>query len=426
MLRKKIKIKKPNGMRICLIILLVISLFLTQTKLNTSNYTLLYNIEKTFIVIVAFLGILFSFGKIVLKKREFMAYAMILVPYIIIIALSIIEAAIAGEISVRYTISEASGPFVMTLAAILVYKYLDRNIIDLLFWALLINNSIYVIIFAIKYGISGFMHFIEIADNYKNFSLELHEITFIWGLLIIYYFTTGLYKTEKNKFVCAIVFCILGFKRILIGAIIIVVGITTFLHAWSKNGKESESKKGIYFVGIIMFMCCVAWLIISSTTLIDQLADLLGINLMSRGHSIQENGVVGLYGRLDGKYELSLTYLGKGFGYVNREMINYAHSLQSFATTGFHNDILKYYIDLGCIPWTLLFLNLTLFNTRRIYKYFSKQQSINYLMITGMTLVCWTTDNLATYPNYLFAFAAVFVTLLLESKNIVRSNVKNG
>lgn len=415
MLKKEIIIiKKPNWMHICLVVLLVISLFLTQTKLNTANYALLYNIQKIFIVIVAFLGIYYNSEKIVLKKQETITYAIILVPYIVILVLSIIEAAMSGAISVRYTVSEASGPFVMTLAAILVYKYIAKNIIDLLFWALFINNSIYVVLFVIKYGMSGFLHFIEIADDYQNFSLELHEITFIWGLLIIYYFATELYKIEKFKFVCSIIFCVLGFKRILIGAIIITIILMLFLRSRFKLGKISNIKAGIIIAGIVMFICCVAWLIISSTSLIDQLADMFGINLMSRGHRVQANGTLGIYGRLDGKYKLAFTYLGKGFGYVNLQMINYAHSLKSFATTGFHNDILKYYIDLGCIPWIILFLNLTIFNAKRIYKYFSEQKSIGYLMITGITLVCWTTDNLATYPNYLFAFATVFITILLN------------
>lgn len=56
------------------------------------------------------------------------------------------------------------------------------------------------------------------------------------------------------------------------------------------------------------------------------------------------------------------------------------------ATTGFHNDILMYYIDLGCIPALVFFYYLTVKSMKKIRDFIGTHAAINYSLFDSVCL----------------------------------------
>lgn len=128
--------------------------------------------------------------------------------------------------------------------------------------------------------------------------------------------------------------------------------------------------------------------------------------------SIQLNGRDRILNRLKDYYVFSPFYIGKGNGFVHRFLIDYAQNSSSAHATTLHNDILRYYIDLGFIPSILFFLNLSYWNVNRLRKKFSVNSAYHYILLSILAVICWTTDNLTTYPNFLLIYNLALLSLI--------------
>lgn len=399
----RLTIRKPRVDSMIMGAFILYSLFLTQTLFGTNNYILLYNLHEIAITIICVIVLATSKMRIRLSKIETYAYAILLVPYIALTLISIVEVSIGQGFSLKETLSANYSPMLMCVAAIIAYRYFGDRIVDVIYYMACINYIVYIIYFVNMNGLGGIIEYIVTGEEIGPKILEVHEATFIFGLMFVYYVINGNFKQNKVKGIVCLCFAILGYKRILFLAVI--VGLVTY---WIVRKK---SKKITIIYAVSLLLMCLGWLFFVTSDLYELVAAYFLIELNSRTFTD-----TGLYARLNGYYTISPSYIGHGVGFVNTKMREYASRVSGFVTTGFHNDILRYYIDIGFIPCILYFFNMTVLNARRIIKMFSQNQANKFLCLLCVTLIGWTTDNLASYPNYLFVQNILFLEILLGNK----------
>ena len=138
------------------------------------------------------------------------------------------------------------------------------------------------------------------------------------------------------------------------------------------------------------------------------------------GANINTNGRVEIYGRIADEAQFSLGYFGRGLGIVD-QLLEY-YNVASYALL--HNDLLKFYIELGFIG---LFLYLASYGMMFFLaeKYFGKSCMCYLFLITIYTMIIFATDNTSIYMIYLIPmYITIFATL--SSKKIQDNKKGSG
>lgn len=382
-----------------LVILFVSCFFLTQTYFGTADYGLLNRVYLVLMVCVCVFIIIKTHGVITLPHTEKMTYYMLVIPYFILLIWSFILCVLERQITFSKVISEIKPRILVPFTGCLMYYYFKDRVVSPIFWAACINYIFYIGAFIRIYGISGMFQYIALTDlaGVGERPLEAHEITFIFGILIVYYVLTWKREQHPIKLGVSILFCLFGFKRILLFALTISLLLYILVVKFLKGNNRTPM-----YIGWTLFILCIVWIVVSGGGGLTSLSQKFNIELSSR------DKIIGL---LEDYYYLNLTYIGKGVGFVHQKMMVYVRAKQS-ATTGFHNDILMYYIDLGCIPALMFFYYLMVRCMKKIHDFFGFNAVVNYAIILCCTIICWATDNLATYPNYLMVYNILVLILI--------------
>lgn len=390
-----------------LIVFMIISFFLTQSYFGTSNYGLIGKVYIIAMIIASILIIIKGKAIIVIKNFEKKLAFILLCPYIYMFLYSLLLSVTKKEITIKHVFSESMIPILMPLAAVCIYKCFRKYIFNAIFYAAVINYTIYIIEFIRIYGTKGLLRFITLTESAPigKKPLEVHELTFIFALLIIYYVWNINEKNNKIKLFISTIYCILGFKRILILAII----LSLIFHVIFRK-IDSNSKRKVYLniIATLILIFSIIWIFMSATNFFTDIA---------HKYNIQLNGRDEITDILKGYYDLSILYIGKGIGFVHQRMLHYVQHNEYAVTSGFHNDILRYYIDLGFIPCVFYLWYLIVRCINKFRKIFTIEVSEVYTMLLIMTIICWMTDNLSTYPNYLFVFNILILHIAYSEKN---------
>lgn len=415
----QIKIKKESYLskiiiRIPIILFMIVSFFLTQSYFGTSNYGIISKIYILVIGLICIFIIAKDKARIVIKAFEKKLAFILVAPYIYMFLYSLCLSIIQKEMTIKHVLSESMIPILMPLAAMVVYRYFYKNIVEAIFYAAVINYTFYIIEFIRINGIKGLLTFIKLTENASlgKKPLEVHELTFIFALLIIYYIWN--WDKEKNKFklLISIVYCILGYKRILILGIILAV---VFHMVFKRINSIYKKRNFLSVIAILILLFSVFWIYASATTFFVDIADKFNIELSGRAE---------IKDILMGYYDLSVLYIGKGIGFVHQTMLDYVNNNKYAVTSGFHNDILRYYIDLGFIPCIIYFWYFIVRCMNKLSKIFNTEIAEGYIMFLIMTIVCWMTDNLSTYPNYLFVFNILILHIAYTEKFKLNKKLK--
>ena len=84
-------------------------------------------------------------------------------------------------------------------------------------------------------------HYIALTDiaGLGERPLEVHEITFIFGILIVYYVLTWKEKRHPVKLCISVLCCLFGFKRILLFALALSIVLYLLLIKFLKENKST-------------------------------------------------------------------------------------------------------------------------------------------------------------------------------------------
>ena len=400
---------------ILMISLIALSYFSYESKRGL-NINLGYYFPFIAGAIVIFLAlIIYIQNRRKFESNQVKGFLLLLIPEIIVIVYTFFVWIFSG-----YTISYVSRGFSNILLYVLpivqaffvIYIFKDKGA-DIVFKGTVLNYTIILLIYIIQNGVFSLFNtiYLSIFDNTGvKTILEAHQVTFVLGLFLVYYIMNKP-KDNKLKIIISIIYLILGLKRILIGGIVVALVIAFILN---KIKNLQIMSKIVTIMGILSILLCYGWVYSIKSGALEEFSNRESINFMTRFKLF--NGVSTLY-------ELKPSYLGKGIGYVSKW-----REEQLSQTIGLHSDLLKKYIEYGFVMYGFYMWYKLYYTPKKIFKYINKQGMITYIALILLTIICWTTDNVAGYYMYILGFSVIVMQMFIlkEKKNEEEINEKDS
>lgn len=284
------------------------------------------------------------------------------------------------------------------LQAISLIELYGKKAIDILFSAAALFYSARVLEYILQNGFVSLFEYVSTTLSGSDMSvtsvLEAHEVTFVFGLFFIYYFSRDI-ALYKKKIILALLYMLLGYKRIMVLALILALIVVFFI-------KKTYFKR--FSVAIVSALTCLGsfvWLYLIKDNQIAVYANMLNINFMGR---------LSLNKLLSVEYEISPQFFGKGLGYL--DVWSQIHTAETNGIAP-HNDTALMYIELGFIFFILYFVYY-------LYLLYSKAKSSFKYIWPGLfcyTVICWTTDNVQVYFNYQVVLLSILYLLISQKSS---------
>lgn len=269
--------------------------------------------------------------------------------------------------------------------------------IDLTFYSMCLAN-LGVAAYAIKcFGPAQFLHDLaRFAASGGTVTLpaakmlELHDLTFAFGLMALYYllFDERRGKGRALRASLALFFFALGWKRIGV----LALAAAALLALLVRRLRGETLPRAAALLAVAAFAGGSAYIYTIHAGAFVVLAESLGINLGGRGQ---------LWEAFQNDYKFTPLFRGYGVGYVTRTIsLLTQRGVGVFGTHGFgglHNDILTMYIELGFAGWVLWLWDCWYGRTVRVFRSFGSRAAQLLLCETAYVFVTYTTDNTAFY-----------------------------
>ena len=278
--------------------------------------------------------------------------------------------------------------------AVFMCYLLEERAVNYLFLSMCAVNTAIMLLEMPKYGIaesiSSVVTCIITFGEAEGFvrALEIHDITFLFGQFFVYYmmFAPKGQKSERRIRRCGIIlslfFILLGLKRGVLPAVIIVCIYVKFLRLFKKP------EKLIIATGISIALFFYFYLYLTRSGLLVEFLESHGVDMMGRDV---------LWSLPNQYYELSPFWKGLGFESVT-ELVNqwYQDGLINRAYP-LHNDILKIFIELGALGFTLwAVIHYVMFPAYWMKRH-DTQTGMLYMAILLYMTATYLTDNTAFY-----------------------------
>ena len=273
------------------------------------------------------------------------------------------------------------------------YLFEDRAI-NYLFFSMCATNTAIILLEMPKYGIQESISSVVTclvtfgeAEGFMR-ALEIHDITFLFGQFFIYYFMFAPKSSKHEKRIrrCGVIlsvfFMLLGLKRSILPAALFVCAYVKLLRTVRKPGKL------ILATGVGLFLFFYVYLYLTRSGILVAFLQSLGIDMMGRDV---------LWSLPNDYYELSPFWKGLGFEGVTDLVNKWYNAGLINRTYPLHNDILKIFIELGALGFTLWAgINYILYPAYWMTQH-DTETGILYLAILCYMTVTYLTDNTAFY-----------------------------
>ena len=283
--------------------------------------------------------------------------------------------------------------FTIIYCVFMCYLLEDRAV-NYLFFSMCATNTAIMLLEMPKYGIqqsiSSMVTCIVTFGEAEGFmrAMEIHDITFLFGQFFIYYlmFAPKGSKSERRMRRCGVIlsvfFMLVGLKRSILPAALLVCAYVRLLRAARKPGRL------VMATGIALFLFFYLYLYLTRSGILVAFLESLGIDMMGRDV---------LWSLPNDYYELSPFWKGLGFEgatdlvnmWYQQGLINRAYPL--------HNDILKIFIELGAMGFTLWAgINYILYPAYWMTRH-DTETGMLYMAVLSYMTVTYLTDNTAFY-----------------------------
>lgn len=297
--------------------------------------------------------------------------------------------------------------FLATLSAIAGCYYFKGETIKLSVFAIFISTAANVIRAIQVYGFALFVDFLKTAFIVTDFDssrptydvsqmLEVHDSTLACGFFIIYYLLFHRKKTKMEwLYVVLLAFCTyVGFKR----AAFVGIGIV-LLFLFLLKKREKYFKIIVTVIGLIMILLSFGYVVAMKLNYIETFANSIGLDFSGRFI---------IYDSLSNYYSLWPTYIGYGYGYINK-------LFEDNMELASHSDIVRMYIELGFVPYFLwLYHYMIHVPVRTIDKYGVDVARV----ITACTVYLFTTYFVGNAMNmFCVQYSFILIPVALSYKN---------
>ncbi len=346
-------------------------------------------------IVCAFLNFLVAadFGKL---KKAMSYFPIFLIP---IAAYTVISMYIwITNFSQAGSINRAGEKILFQLITIIYVVFicylLEDRAINFLFFSMCATNFAIMLLEMPKYGIgesiSSVITCIVTFGSAEGFvrALEIHDITFLFGQFFIYYmmFAPGNSKKEKRirllGIILSVFFILVGLKRSVLPAVILVCIFVMLLRLFKKPGKI------IIATGIALSLFFWVYLYLSRSGILVAFLESLGVDMMGRDV---------LWSLPNDYYELSLFWKGLGFEGVTDLVNKFFQAGLINRPYPLHNDILKNFIELGALGFILWEgINYVLYPVYWMKRH-DMQTAMLYMAALLYMTVTYLTDNTSFY-----------------------------
>lgn len=263
--------------------------------------------------------------------------------------------------------------------------FFGRKAISYTVIAIFISTMANTIVVVPQYGISTFIEFLKnawvVTDlDYSNamtklsLALEVHDSTVASGAFLIYYMFLDKTK-DKTRWIYIAMLAIcayLGYKREVVYGILIVA-----VCLWILRVKPAKTERLFKIFSIMLILSCLTYVVALKSGFIEILSDYYGIDFSGR---------FTIYSYLVRYFNLSIFYLGKGYGFVNKAL---------YDSIGFqsHSDVVRMYAELGFMPY-IIWLYYYLYRIPlKVYYSFGEIAGKIMLAMTIYIFVTYFTGN---------------------------------
>ena len=220
-------------------------------------------------------------------------------------------------------------------------------------------------------------------------AMEIHEVTFLYGMFIVYYAVFAKRDTPEDKrrnyifIALSFFFMLLGFKRLLLFCAPLISVI-----AWVVM-RSRKPFRAVMIIGIFWVSFFVVFLYVVYNGYLAKFANDLGVNMMGRDY---------IWKLVKKYYRLSPTFLGQGFGTVDAVIISDLYHA-GFIDQAYplHNDILKVFIEFG-FPGLVIWSGAQYIVFPVLFKrFFDTETAVLYMSLLTLMSTTYLTDNTAFY-----------------------------
>ena len=283
---------------------------------------------------------------------------------------------------------------VTIIYAVFMCYLFEEKAVHYLFFSMCATNAGIMLLEMPRYGIAesiaSLVRCIVTFGEAEGFvrALEIHDITFLFGQFFIYYmmFSPKSTKGERRLRRCGVIlslfFLLVGLKRSTLPAVLLVcvcVKLARMAH---------KPQKLIMAAGIGLFLFFYLYLYLTRSGILVSFLESLGIDMMGRDV---------LWSLPNDYYSLSPLWKGLGFEAVT-DLVNMWHQ-EGLINRAYplHNDILKIFIELGALGFTLwACINYIVYPSYWMKKH-GMETGLLYMAILSYMTVTYLTDNTAFY-----------------------------
>ena len=378
-----------------LVVVFTLSAGLGDWKVLNNAYGGLPKVIVLGVIVCAFLNFLVAadFSKLKRAMGYFPIYLLPIVVYIVISMYIWIT-----DFSNAASITRAGEKILFQTIAIVYTVFmcylLEDRAVNCLFFSMCAANVGIMLLEMPKYGfqesiasiVTGLVTFGE-AEGFMR-ALEIHDITFLFGQFFVYYMMFAPKSTKPERririsgILLSVLFILLGLKRTVLPAVIVVCIYVKLLRLFKKP------EKFVTFTGIALVLFFYLYLYLTRSGILVAFMESLGINMMGRDV---------LWSLPNPYYELSFFWKGLGFEGVTDLMNRFYQQGLITRPYPLHNDILKIFIELGSIGFTLWAVVYYIVFPSYWMKRHDTETGMLYMAILLYMTVTYLTDNTVFY-----------------------------
>lgn len=364
-------------------------------------YFLKYGIALFWFILSVVSKLIKRNGRVEKKQiRNIWIYSIpVLLMFISIVVGIMLRHTLSGDY-INRSFSDLFTTFTIVLCVYGSVEFFGKRTIDYTFYGLLLSTVANIICTSYYYGfgnvikalgnifaIVGFRYADGSLISNVGYSLEVSDATFAYGFYFLYYLLfVPKSKQRKKRIILSIIGIYIGLKRVEIVAILIAI---CYYYLMEKQKKTTKRLQYIFF-GIFLLISFIYLFLMKYYTQVFAILDI---------HR------VALYSRLREMYEFSPTYIGAGYGYVNKWLS--VEGVKQWILTVSHSDIVRMYIELGFVGfvfWVYYYSNI-------LPNYFAKNKAI----CSSKIIHCFAMYLLVTYliDNTLMLFATQYTFMMI-------------
>lgn len=281
--------------------------------------------------------------------------------------------------------------------------------------ALLAWSSVAVYALAILMGIAsngpGWITTLNpLTDRSSTDYVELHEIAYVLGMLILYFALMNRERTTPHRtllcLLCLLFFVIAG-KRIGYLALLFCL-----VYGLIEKKAPRNIKRILLRIGeVCAIALCFVYVIMTMSEDLISILDKLGISSMGR------NIIFGYFRQFG---SMDLGFLGNGAGFVSRQFdYTTAADLYNMASIkALHNDLFQIFLEMGTVGYIVWLVFWNGYVPEKISHKAGLRAGVNCAVLIFYSMITYMTDN----TNGYFMYQAVLSCLLfLNAYNGIRA-----